>query len=137
MALLTTKGIYGLMAIFEIAKASEISPISIKEISDKTGISKGYLEQILNDLRNSALISSLKGKGGGYFLKKSLDEITFFEIFNALEKDIKITNLNIKDSAIMSFFNECDEEIKKILDEPLSQILKQKQKDEKYLNFVI
>lgn len=46
MPILTTKGVYGLMAIAEIANASKFTPISIKDISDKTGVSKGYLEQI-------------------------------------------------------------------------------------------
>ena len=50
MALLSTKGVYGLMAILEIAKASEISPISISEISDRILVSKNYLEQILNQM---------------------------------------------------------------------------------------
>ena len=77
MALLSTKGVYGLMAILEIAKASEISPISIKEISDRILVSKNYLEQILNGLRGAGLIESIKGKNGGYFLAMSADKISF------------------------------------------------------------
>ena len=40
MALLSTKGVYGLAAILQIAKASEVAPISIKEIAQRTDFEK-------------------------------------------------------------------------------------------------
>jgi len=42
MALLSTKGVYGLAAILQIAKASEVAPISIKEIAERLGFSDEY-----------------------------------------------------------------------------------------------
>lgn len=137
MPILTTKGVYGLMAICEIANASKFSPISIKDISDKTGVSKGYLEQILNDLRNAKIISSKKGKNGGYFLRKSAQEISFYEIFYALEKDFKMTNLEVKDETLKLFFEKGDEKLKEVFASPLSKILNFKEENSQYLSFVI
>ncbi|QKF64471.1 RrF2 family transcriptional regulator [Campylobacter corcagiensis] len=137
MALLTTKGVYGLSAIYEIAKASEISPVTIKEISDNTKISRGYLEQILNLLKNAKIISSVKGKGGGYYLKKTLDEITFYEVFTALEKEVSIANTQVENLSINMLLAKFDLKIKDILDLPLSKIEKVEKESTKYLNFVI
>lgn len=118
MPILTTKGVYGLMAIAQIANASKFTPISIKDISDKTGVSKGYLEQILNDLRNAKIISSKKGKNGGYFLRKPAQKISFYDIFYALEKDFKMTNLDVKDKTLQQFLKMVMKNLKRYLAHP-------------------
>ena len=137
MALLSTKGVYGLMAILEIAKASEISPISIREISERIDVSKNYLEQILNGLRGSGLIESIKGKSGGYFLAKKVDEITFADVFRSMEKDFKLTNLKITNPNLDFFFKKYDEKLIKLFDEPISKFEDYKDESTKFLDFSI
>lgn len=137
MPILTTKGVYGLMAICHIANASKFEPISIKDISDKTGVSKGYLEQILNDLRNSKIISSKKGKNGGYFLRKPAQKISFYDIFYALEKDFKMTNLDVKDKTLQQFFKNGDEKLKEVFSSPISNIIKTTENSSKNLDSTI
>ena len=124
MPILTTKGVYGLMAIAQIANAGKFTPISIKDISDKTGVSKGYLEQILNDLRNAKIISSKKGKNGGYFLRKPAQKISFYDIFHTLEKNFKMTNLDVKDKILQQFFEKGDEKLKEVFSLSISNIIK-------------
>ncbi|AKT90913.1 transcriptional regulator, IscR family [Campylobacter ureolyticus RIGS 9880] len=124
MPILTTKGVYGLMAIAQIANAGKFTPISIKDISDKTGVSKGYLEQILNDLRNAKIISSKKGKNGGYFLRKPAQKISFYDIFHTLEKNFKMTNLDVKDEILQQFFEKGDEKLKEVFSLSISNIIK-------------
>ena len=137
MALLSTKGVYGLMAILEIAKASEISPISIKEISDRICVSKNYLEQILNGLRGAGLIESIKGKNGGYFLAMSADKISFGDVFKTMEKDFKLTNLKINNPNVVFFFKQYDERLLKLFDEPISKFEEYKEENTKFLDFSI
>lgn len=137
MALLSTKGVYGLMAILEIAKASEISPISIKEISDRICVSKNYLEQILNGLRGAGLIESIKGKNGGYFLAMSADKITFADVFKSMEKDFKMTNLKITNPNLEFFFKKYDEKLLNMLNEPISKFEEYKEESTKFLDFSI
>ncbi|CZE47875.1 RrF2 family transcriptional regulator [Campylobacter geochelonis] len=137
MAILTTKGVNGILAILEIAKASEVSPITIKEISEKTGISKNYMQQILDPLREEGIIGALKGKSGGYFLAKKPSEIKFYDIFVALEKDVKITNLIVKNEPIKKAFDKFDREIKEVLSLSLEDFYKQEEDNRKFLNFVI
>ena len=137
MALLSTKGVYGIMAILEIAKASEIAPISIREISDRIDVSKNYLEQILNGLRGGGLIESLKGKSGGYFLAKNVDEITFADVFKSMEKDFKLTNLKVNNPNLDFFFKKYDEKLMKLFDEPISKFEEYKEESTKFLDFSI
>ncbi|MBR0071756.1 MAG: Rrf2 family transcriptional regulator [Campylobacter sp.] len=137
MALLSTKGVYGLMAILEIAKASEISPISIKEISDRILVSKNYLEQILNGLRGAGLIESIKGKNGGYFLALSADKITFADVFKSMEKDFKMTNLKIANPNLEFFFKKNYEKLLKMFNEPISKFEEYKEESTKFLDFSI
>ncbi|ASM38192.1 MAG: Rrf2 family transcriptional regulator [Campylobacter sputorum] len=137
MAVLSTKGIYGLLALFEIMKASEVSPITIKEIAKKTGISKNYFEQILNSLRNAGIISSIKGKNGGYFMAKYPDEISFLDVFNALETNFMISNIETKNSVIAHFLEDCEVKFKGIFDMPLSKLNDFEDKSKEYLNFII
>ncbi|MBO7476063.1 MAG: Rrf2 family transcriptional regulator [Campylobacter sp.] len=137
MALLSTKGVYGLMAILEIAKASEISPVSIKEISDRILVSKNYLEQILNGLRGAGLIESIKGKNGGYFLALSADKITFADVFKSMEKDFKMTNLKITNPNLEFFFKKYDEKLLNMLNEPISKFEEYKEESTKFLDFSI
>ena len=137
MALLSTKGVYGLMAILEIAKASEISPISIKEISDRICVSKNYLEQILNGLRGAGLSESIKGKNGGYFLAMSADKISFGDVFKTMEKDFKLTNLKINNPNVVFFFKQYDERLLKLFDEPISKFEEYKEENTKFLDFSI
>ena len=108
MSLLTTKGVYGLMAIIEISKGDRTNPVSLKDISLVTNISKNYLEQLLNNLRKDGIVSSIKGIKGGYYLSKALDEITLFDIFNSLENEFNLVNTELRDSPYGAFFDEYD-----------------------------
>jgi Rrf2 family cysteine metabolism transcriptional repressor len=57
---LSTKGKYGVRAVFEIARHYGKGPISIKEITERQGISFSYLEQILHKLGKAGLIESVR-----------------------------------------------------------------------------
>ena len=137
MAILSTKGVYGLAAILQIAKASEVTPISIKEIAERTGISKNYLKQILNAFRNERLVCSIKGKNGGYHLAKDPSEITFAEFFTALEKDLRMTSLEVKDPNLRTFFERYDEKLRALFNVPLSSYEEMMAQSAEYLNFSI
>ena len=92
MLRLSTKGQYGVRAMFEIARAYPSAPTTIKEISERQEVSVAYLEQILSTLRRSGLITSIKGPGGGYVLGKKPLEISIGSILSALEGPVAITS---------------------------------------------
>lgn len=92
MLRLSTKGQYGVRAMFEIAKGYPSSPTTIRQIAQRQDVSVAYLEQILNTLRHAGLLSSVKGPGGGYLLSRSPGELTIADILGALEGPVAITS---------------------------------------------
>lgn len=92
MLRLSTKGQYGVRAMFEIARGYPSDPITIKEISERQDVSVAYLEQILNKLRKAGLISSVKGPGGGYILNRQPEDISIGIILKELEGPVAITS---------------------------------------------
>lgn len=92
MLRLSTKGQYGVRAMYEIARNYPDTPTTIKEISERQAVSVAYLEQILNKLRRAGLIQSIKGPGGGYVLSRRPEEITIGQILRELEGPVAITN---------------------------------------------
>ena len=48
MPLISTKGVYGLTAMYELSKYQEDTPMQIKEISANANIPQNYLEQLLS-----------------------------------------------------------------------------------------
>jgi Rrf2 family protein len=92
MLRLSTKGQYGVRAMFELAKNYQKGLLTIKEISERQDVSVAYLEQLLNKLRRARLIKSQKGPGGGYVINKKPEEISIGMILNALEGPVTITH---------------------------------------------
>jgi Rrf2 family cysteine metabolism transcriptional repressor len=89
---LSTKGKYGVRAVYEIARQEGKGPISIKEISERQGISFSYLEQILHRLGKAGLIESVRGPAGGYLLARKPAELTIGDIVRTLEGPIALTH---------------------------------------------
>lgn len=92
MLKLSTKGQYGVRAMFELARNFEKGPLSIKEIARRQGVSISYLEQLLNKLRKSKLIKSRKGPGGGYVINKKPEDISVGMILISLEGPVAIAH---------------------------------------------
>ena len=89
---LSTKGKYGVRAVFEIARHYGNGPISIKEIAERQGISFSYLEQILHKLGKAGLIDSVRGPAGGYLLARQPSELTIGDIVRVLEGPIALSH---------------------------------------------
>ncbi len=92
MLRLSTKGQYGVRAMYEIAKGSGLGPVTIKRISEEQHVSVAYLEQILSKLRRAGIIKSVKGPGGGYMLARDPKLISIGEILRELEGPVAITS---------------------------------------------
>ena len=86
---ITTKGRYGLRALIDLAKYSEIEPVSINSIAARQGISERYLEQLMKLLKKAGLIKSIRGAGGGYVLAKEMSEISVGDVLRALEGNLE------------------------------------------------
>ena len=89
---LSTKGKYGVRALFEIARNYGNGPLSIKEIAERQQISLSYLEQILHRLGKAGIIDSVRGPHGGYELARRPAELTIGDVVRALEGPIALSH---------------------------------------------
>ena len=87
---LSTKGRYGLKAMFELSLNHSKGPVSIKNIAAKQNIPEQYLEQIFSKLKKANLIKSVRGAQGGYLLSRKASEITVYDILTVLEGPVSI-----------------------------------------------
>ncbi|MDP4783547.1 MAG: Fe-S cluster assembly transcriptional regulator IscR [Gammaproteobacteria bacterium] len=88
---LTTKGRYAVTAMLDLALHKSQGPISLSDISSRQAISLSYLEQLFSKLRKSELVSSVRGPGGGYELKRGSDEIYIAQIIDAVDESVDTT----------------------------------------------
>ncbi|MEF3255815.1 MAG: Rrf2 family transcriptional regulator [Deferribacterales bacterium] len=84
----TAQTLYAIYALTYIAKAK--SPIKAQEISEKTGLPKRFLEITLLKLKAANILESKKGRDGGFFLKRTVQEITLYDIVSVTENSINI-----------------------------------------------
>ena len=88
---LTTKGRYAVTAILDLALHNTQGPINLADIARRQDISLAYLEQLFAKLRKNNLVESARGPGGGYRLKRPADEISVYEVINAVDEPVDST----------------------------------------------
>lgn len=88
---LTTKGRYAVTAMLDLALHAQKGPVSLSDISERQSISVSYLEQLFAKLRKSALVSSVRGPGGGYQLAHLADQIYVADIIDAVDESVDAT----------------------------------------------
>ena len=84
---LSTRGKYGLYAMYYLAAHAGEGPQTLQNIST-VGVPKQYLEQILGNLRRAGLVSTVRGAQGGYHLAQPPQKITVGMILRATEGDL-------------------------------------------------
>ncbi len=89
---LSTKGRYGVKALFELALHHGAGPMSLKQIAERQSLSEHYLEQLAAPLRKGGLVSSVRGAQGGYILGRPPEQITVGDILRVLEGPLGFTD---------------------------------------------
>lgn len=86
--LISTKGRYALRVMIDLAEHQTDAFISLRGIAQRQEISEKYLESIIRMLVKARVLESLRGKGGGYKLKKSPAEYTVGSILRLTEESL-------------------------------------------------
>ena len=89
---LSTRGRYGIHAMYDLARNAEYGPQSIKAISEREGIPEAYLEQLIAPLKRAGLVTSTRGAQGGYTLARAPEEITVGDVLRALEGGLNLVD---------------------------------------------
>lgn len=102
--MLSKKTKYGLKALSFLASREDRKPVPIAEIAKHENISQKFLESILLTLRKAGILSSKKGKGGGYYLLKEPDKIQMTSVMRVLEGPIAMIPC-----VSLNFYEKCND----------------------------
>lgn len=82
---LSTRGRFAINAMIDLALREDATPVPLAELALRHQISLSYLEQVFSKLRQSGLVDSTRGPGGGYTLGTPAQAITVADIISAIE----------------------------------------------------
>lgn len=85
--MITQKTKYALMALMALAdeRRGAGKALRIEEIARRSRTPKRFLEHILLEIRNAGLVSSVRGRTGGYVLIKEPREIPLSELLRLID----------------------------------------------------
>ncbi|MFZ4483673.1 MAG: RrF2 family transcriptional regulator [Chthoniobacterales bacterium] len=81
------RGEYALRALIDLGIAQELGRplLRAQEIVARENLPKGFLDQILMQLRKAGYVGTKRGKYGGYFLSMPMDSISIGQIVRLID----------------------------------------------------
>lgn len=86
--MVSTRGRYALRVLIDLAERGTEEFVPLKDITEKEGISKKYLESIMTLLSKNNMVEGVHGKGGGYRLNRPAKDYTVGMILRLTEGDL-------------------------------------------------
>ncbi|MGV6845115.1 MAG: RrF2 family transcriptional regulator [Lutibacter sp.] len=102
--MLSKKTKYGLKALSYLANRDSNEPVLISDIAKSENISQKFLESILLSLKNNGILSSKKGKGGGYYLREKPENIKISTLIRILDGPIAMLPC-----VSLNYYERCDD----------------------------
>lgn len=87
---ISTKTRYGLRFMIDLAQHQEEGRVTLKDIAERQGISKKYLEQVVAPLADAGLLTVTRGNQGGYRLSRDAEAISLADIVAASEDGLAL-----------------------------------------------
>jgi len=97
---------YAIRALIHMANKPLGTTFMRSELAQECDIPDSFLGKILQNLAKSEILSSERGKKGGFKVAKSISEITVYNIICAIEGDISL-NKCIFDEDFCSLVHSC------------------------------
>lgn len=88
---ISRKSDYALRALLYISNQEPDKRSSISEIAENECIPRDFLAKILKGLTKSGMLKSFQGVRGGYQLAKPKETITFLDVIEAMEGELKVS----------------------------------------------
>lgn len=98
---LSARSRYATRLLLTLASHAKDIPATTATLSEATGVSFQFIEQIIRPLKKAGFIRSKRGAAGGHFLDMDPADITVGAIVRAMEGGITLTDCLKEDS-------ECD-----------------------------
>ncbi|MFH2001941.1 MAG: Rrf2 family transcriptional regulator [Planctomycetota bacterium] len=86
---ISSKGDYALRTILTLSlKIDDKKPVRLPEIAEQNSIPVKFLEQIMIQLKGAGLVSSRRGRHGGYLLAKDPSTITLGHVIRLIDGSV-------------------------------------------------
>jgi len=132
---------YACKAILELSLHwPDKEPMQIHTISEKQGIPVRYLVQILIQLKSMGLVTSIRGKDGGYNLAKAPNRIKLGEVLRQMGGPLLpvAKAAQAEESEFSTIWNEVEAAMAKVLDKvTFEDVLKKVSGTEKVILYEI
>lgn len=117
---LTSKGRYGVRALFHLAYHHDEKPAQMRSIAENAQVPLRFLEQIFHELKRAGLLTAKRGPRGGYQLSRPPTQISLGDIVRALEGSaFALTRADERDAGrdpIASVFVELAHKVERCFD---------------------
>jgi len=81
--IVSQKARYALRALLMLAETQV--PLRVGQVAEAQAIPQRFLEKIFGELKRAGIVSSLRGRTGGYLLARSAASVSFTEILTAVD----------------------------------------------------
>lgn len=88
---LSARSRYATRILLELARYSNPSPMTAAMLSQRTGVSIQFVEQILKPLKQNGLTKSIRGAAGGHKLARSPKDIALGDVVRLMEGGVYLT----------------------------------------------
>ena len=86
--IVSSRGRYALRVMVALAQSPGSDYIPLKDIAEREGISRKYLESIMTILSKADFVDASHGKNGGYRLNRPVEGYTVGDILRLTEGDL-------------------------------------------------
>lgn len=88
---LSARSRYATRLLLDLAINADNAPLKAPLLSEHTGITVQFIEQIMKPLKRAGLVTSQRGANGGHTLAKDPETITLADIVDIMEEGIQLT----------------------------------------------
>ncbi len=93
----SAKGRYGVRAMMDLAMNQKGDvPVFLSDVAKRQAISEKYLAQIFSILRTAGLVTTVRGRKGGFLLSRPSSQVTVGTIITVLEGPCMLADCGAK-----------------------------------------
>lgn len=132
----SSRGYYGLLALYELALHHGKAPLRAHTICDAHGTPQRYVEQLLLTLRKAGFVRSYRGRVGGYSLAVPPSAVKIADVLRVLEGELALGQ-NGKAGALDFFWRRLERGIQEVMVMTLEDLVLEKQRQDNEVNYTI